>query len=977
MKLLRLVLLFTLVSLAFGQSQAPPTTFVQPVSLAGMGPNGFFARMGVDPSGDLNVTGSTYGIFAQIGGYVQPFAPVAQDSTGAWHYLQVDASGNLKTSGSGGGSVSLTIGQGLLGSSNPITGTGTVSLLFPVDGSYGYTSGDPCVTITSNITAAILITPSIKVDLSGFGSQFTNGIVPCNSNPFENKVFSGLIDFGPVTIVTSRAWLSPGANQRVSFKALGTSDVTSSGPAAVNGGLFDCTAQAPAAWNWDGTKCTVNGIVVPTLANGGGHSVTFTYPHGAFGAGTYYPLLWLGGQGAGGINLGGTFGADISDMTVGPLGAGGADFAIYTTGIQEQSFCKDVTVRGSNSAGFFYDRVQGTATGPSHFGLDGCTARMDASQTATQGYPNVATQKGMGYGIFYEGNADVVYFTGGTCTVYPQGYPATFGAGGKISTIKMTYAGTCSNVTGLTCHIGSNRGTGETCAATTSSNTVTGITSGGVGSGYGLGDTMGGGPFQILNATINGSNTTQMQEGVVLDGVYSSYVRSLHGGYDNGYTLHVGYGSGAVVGGIFENIDLENTSQGVIHFGVGIDKNQTAIGTGKGGSVNAIQDDVCSDSQGANVPTEFFVPCGFPVENAGLLDQNQNPWIQQTAVASAVDGIIVANAATGGTPSILASGSDTDIPLTVGGQGAGNLNLNGPNATAAPDGTINSAVGFQIGTAAPLGHTPTGDGARYVDATPGVAVDATNPATLLAGNRLEYLYWTSGSSQAWPAIAGSFANNFVFNLPNKSGGTLTFTPNAAAGDLCNGAATCPLLNNWYGTIHQDSTAAPGHWFIDRFPTLGAFPSACGDTGGNHLNFTAAGGITCGTSGSGITSFTYDIPFWFANVGVLTGQTVFNVVTHGGTITGINWLTDVSGNATIDVLTKTVASYHTNQCTGATDIANGGVTMTTDSIYQNTTLTSWTTTVTATAAAPIAICIVLSAPASIHTLAGKITLTGTN
>jgi hypothetical protein len=100
-KLLQLVVLMLLLTvLSYGQGQAPPTGFVQPVALSGQQTNGIFAYLGLDSSGNLLTSGST-GIRAQIGGFVPPSAVVAQDSAGNWHYLKVDSSGNLLVTSSG------------------------------------------------------------------------------------------------------------------------------------------------------------------------------------------------------------------------------------------------------------------------------------------------------------------------------------------------------------------------------------------------------------------------------------------------------------------------------------------------------------------------------------------------------------------------------------------------------------------------------------------------------------------------------------------------------------------------------------------------------------------------------------------------------------------------------------------------------------------------------------------------------------
>jgi hypothetical protein len=121
----------------------------------------------------------------------------------------------------------------------------------------------------------------------------------------------------------------------------------------------------------------------------------------------------------------------------------------------------------------------------------------------------------------------------------------------------------------------------------------------------------------------------------------------------------------------------------------------------------------------------------------------------------------------------------------------------------------------------------------------GVPVDATNPATLLVGDRANFLNWTSGVALALPAVGGSFANNFPFVLKNTSS-TLTITPNAAASDLIDGAASGTVLPNFASWVYQDSTSAPGHWFTIKVPTFQAFGVTCT----NGLNWSTTTGIGC-------------------------------------------------------------------------------------------------------------------------------------
>jgi hypothetical protein len=63
------------------------------------------------------------------------------------------------------------------------------------------------------------------------------------------------------------------------------------------------------------------------------------------------------------------------------------------------------------------------------------------------------------------------------------------------------------------------------------------------------------------------------------------------------------------------------------------------------------------------------------VTAAVLTDANENEWIKFGTTASAVNEVTVTNAATGNPPTVLASGSDTNVDLAVGGKGTGKVIL--------------------------------------------------------------------------------------------------------------------------------------------------------------------------------------------------------------------------------------------------------------------------------------------------------------
>jgi hypothetical protein len=137
--------------------------------------------------------------------------------------------------------------------------------------------------------------------------------------------------------------------------------------------------------------------------------------------------------------------------------------------------------------------------------------------------------------------------------------------------------------------------------------------------------------------------------------------------------------------------------------------------------------------------------------------------------------------------------------------------------------------------------TPSGGAATApVLQLAGVPIDATNPATLLATDRFNFLSWTSGTALALPSLASSgFTNNDGFALRNTEGATITLTPNAGHSDLCDGASTCTILNNFASFVYSDAAT---NWDRIYFPTFAAFPGCTG-----VMQFSTTTGFSCNTA----------------------------------------------------------------------------------------------------------------------------------
>jgi hypothetical protein len=126
---------------------------------------------------------------------------------------------------------------------------------------------------------------------------------------------------------------------------------------------------------------------------------------------------------------------------------------------------------------------------------------------------------------------------------------------------------------------------------------------------------------------------------------------------------------------------------------------------------------------------------------------------------------------------------------------------------------------------------------------PGVAVDEQSGTSypIPITDDVSLLTGCNGSATSWSGF--TLANNYSFAFLNQCAGLITYTP---ASGTVNGNATQIIPNKWFGFHYTDNTST----FMPVMPTILAFPN-CTDTGGNHLNFTAAtGALSCGNTSSG-------------------------------------------------------------------------------------------------------------------------------
>lgn len=159
-------------------------------------------------------------------------------------------------------------------------------------------------------------------------------------------------------------------------------------------------------------------------------------------------------------------------------------------------------------------------------------------------------------------------------------------------------------------------------------------------------------------------------------------------------------------------------------------------------------------------------------------------------------------------------------------------------------------------------------------------------------------------------------------------------------DTGSACTTYPASGEFIGVVMQASTGANS---LSVILYRGAFTPATGGATTNQNIRT----ITAVFDGGG---------------SALTGpQTSCSHVNYAGTINQIVMVADVSGTATVQVETVSYASY--TGPSSASDISSGGETMTSAVKKKDSTLTGWTTSLSA----DTVVCVVLTSPATLTKL----------
>lgn len=161
-----------------------------------------------------------------------------------------------------------------------------------------------------------------------------------------------------------------------------------------------------------------------------------------------------------------------------------------------------------------------------------------------------------------------------------------------------------------------------------------------------------------------------------------------------------------------------------------------------------------------------------------LMDSSQNEFIKFSKTASAVNEITVTNAATGSSPSISATGGDTDLNLTLAGKGAGGPYASGIfyRAQGAPTAKTTSATLTASELAAGIVTINQGAGATSAQQLPTAAAMDTGFAALPNGGSLDVVFINTSTVDAEDA---SVTTNTGWTLV----GSMDFHAYSAAGSL--------------------------------------------------------------------------------------------------------------------------------------------------------------------------------------------------
>ena len=310
-----------------------------------------------------------------------------------------------------------------------------------------------------------------------------------------------------------------------------------------------------------------------------------------------------------------------------------------------------------------------------------------------------------------------------------------------------------------------------------------------------------------------------------------------------------------------------------------------------------------------------------PKIGTSILDTNGNELALLTATASAVNELTIANAATGNSPTISATGSDTNVGINLTPKGTGGIVLPA-GAVGTPalttSGDLNTGIYFP--SADTIAFTEGGSEAMRIDSDGDVGIGETSPNTKLqvslgssgsgavnalrlhnvgttAGDGAKLLF-TAGTSTDGAGIAGLGQALNSANLVFFSGGNTERMRIASDGKVTIGSSTIyggtgALLNvNADVDIGNGVDAAQKTLKFARSATTGVI----GQIGGKIQGFGEMGNIKFQCTAVGGGSQSADIRFFTTENAVEAQRMSINA---NGSVTIVGALSKGSGSFKID------------------------------------------------------------------------------
>ncbi len=186
-----------------------------------------------------------------------------------------------------------------------------------------------------------------------------------------------------------------------------------------------------------------------------------------------------------------------------------------------------------------------------------------------------------------------------------------------------------------------------------------------------------------------------------------------------------------------------------------------------------------------NQPIEYSSSAGTLVSTltphaTQILDTNNNEVLVLGSTASAVNEVTITNAATAGTPSITATGGDTNVALSIASKGTGVVNVTGSAVNFLGNATAQAAIRL---------YENTGNGTNYVQ--------FQSPASLAANYTLT---WPVDDGTTGQILSTDGSGVLTWRASESK---LTFTINAIAVAATSTTATVFARFPWDAAIYNN------------------------------------------------------------------------------------------------------------------------------------------------------------------------------